>query len=190
MSMDKWHRSRIPFYGLVTPPIAVGADKLLFDVFNATGSGYALDLRGLYAMPKLDVAVVGAVAVRGDLYRTSAIGTGGTATVASSATRDVAGGSVWKFDTLQPTLPASISGRVAPTGGATISHWLAPWSTMPEETNAASYNLQGVNLLPRPVDDGMGIIVRENSGILVKQGAVASVGSVAYLLVFAAHPTA
>jgi hypothetical protein len=191
-SMDKWNRTRKPYYVYSTPRIAVGAAKLLFDLFVASTALNVLELMGLYAKPQLDTAVAGVVSVRADLYRTSAIGTGGTGASRSSGTIDVAGGNICKWDEAQPDdlLDAGVTARVAPTGGATISRWLFGWDTMPEETNAAAYLLLGRNLLPRPLGEAGGLIVRPGTGILVKQGAVASVGAVGYTLVFGVSQSA
>lgn len=170
-------------YLYCTPPIAVGASKLHFDLFNATGSGKTMDIRGLWMMPKLDVAVTGAVAVRLDLYRTSAVGTGGTTASIESATIDVGGGNFNRTDPAMTALPAQITARVFPSGGATISRWLFPFNVAPEESNTSmGYFVQSVNVLPEIM--GHHLVVPENTGILVKQGSVASVGSVTFLVAF------
>jgi hypothetical protein len=167
----------LPTYGLITPPIAVGASKLLLDVWNATGSGKVMDIRGAWLIPKLDVAVTGAVAARVDLFRTSAIGTGGTAAVADSATVDVAGGSFWKFDESNAAIPA-------PAGGATISRWLFPTNVATEESaTSMGYLTQWQNLIPM-FFYGQKLTIRENTGLLFKQNLVASVGSVSIMLAF------
>ena len=177
-------QNSLPTYFYCTPPIAVGASKLLADIFNATGSGKVMDIRGAWLIPKLDVAVTGAVAVRLDLYRTSAIGTGGTAGSVDSATIDVAGGNFTKFDENNAAIPAQITARVAPSGGATISRWLFPSNVAPEESNTSQgYFVQFQNIIP-VLTYGQKLTVRENTGILFKQGAVASVGSVSFLVAF------
>jgi hypothetical protein len=174
----------LPTYFYCTPPIAVGANKLLCDLFNATGSGKTIDVRGAWLIPKLDAALTGALAVRVDLYRTSDIGTGGTVASTDSATRDVAGGNFTKFDEQNTVIPAQITARVAPTGGATISRWLFPTNAAPEESNTSmGYMTQWQNLIPM-FTYGQKLVVRENSGLLFKQGAVASVGSVSILVAF------
>ncbi|MDQ2987421.1 MAG: hypothetical protein M3R13_12020, partial [Armatimonadota bacterium] len=131
------------------------------------------------------VAVVGVVAVRLDLYRTSAVGTGGTAASTDSATIDVAGGNFTKFDENNTAIPAQITARVAPAAGATISRWLFPMNYSPEElgTAPAGYLIQGINMMPM-FSFGQKIAVRENTGLLIKQGGVASVGSGSILIAF------
>jgi len=101
----------LPSYMYMTPAAAVGLDKLYLDLFNAAGSGKIIDVRGIWVIPKTDVAVVGALGVRVDLYRTSAVGTGGTAAAYKSATRDVAGGNITPFDTLNSAPPAQVTAR-------------------------------------------------------------------------------
>jgi hypothetical protein len=182
---DSGHlQGTLPTYFYCSPPIAVGANKLHVDLFNATGSGKVMDIRGIWLIPKLDAAVTGALAVRMDVYRTSAVGTGGTAAPRDSATIDVAGGNFTKFDELNEAIPAQITARAAPTGGATISRWLFPSNVAPEESNTSmGYLTQWQNLIPQFLY-GQKLVVRENTGILLKQGPVASVGSVSILIAF------
>lgn len=182
---DSGHiQGSLPTYFYCTPPIAVGANKLLCDIWNATGSGRVMDIRGVWLIPKLDATVTGALAVRVDMYRTSAIGTGGTAAQTDSATIDVGGGNFTKFDENNAAIPAQITARVAPSGGATISRWLFPTNVAPEESNTSmGYLTQWQNLIPM-FSFGQKLVVRENTGILFKQGPVASVGSVSILVAF------
>ncbi|MDQ3480914.1 MAG: hypothetical protein M3423_06230, partial [Actinomycetota bacterium] len=75
-------------YVAYAPPVsAVGASKLHFDLWN--GSALTMDILFASFFSSLDVAAVGAVAARVDAFRTSAVGTGGTAfaTEATTAVR-------------------------------------------------------------------------------------------------------
>lgn len=182
---DSGHiQGSLPTYFYCSPPIAVGASKLLVDLFNGTGSGKVMDVRGIWLIPRLDFAVVGALAVRVDTYRTSAVGTGGSASSTDSATVDVAGGNFTSFDESNTAIPAQITARVAPAGGATISRWLFPTNVAPEESNTSmGYLTQWQNLIPQ-FSFGQKLVVRENTGVLFKQGTVASVGSVSILVAF------
>jgi hypothetical protein len=178
----------MPAYVLCTPPSAVGANKLHLDLFNAAGSGKALDVWGIWAYPKLDAAVVGVVAVNLHLCRTSTAGTGGTAAQRNSATVDQAGGNFARFDDTEADLPAQVTARFNPGGGAAVARWLFPLPPlMPEETNPAGYLSAATNLLPRAGRDDdhcTRLLVHEGSGLLVRQGAVASVGSVSLVIGF------
>ncbi|MBU2118748.1 MAG: hypothetical protein KJ954_14265 [Alphaproteobacteria bacterium] len=174
----------LPTYYYATPAAAVGASKLYLDIFNATGSGKLIDIRGIWIIPKTDVAVVGALGIRVDLYRTSAVGTGGTAWNYKSATIDVAGGSVWPCDTANAAIPAQITARHLPTAGATISGWIFPTYALGEEAaTSQAYMTQYQNILPILLW-GQKFAVREGEGILLKQGAVAATGNIGFLIAF------
>jgi hypothetical protein len=181
---DSGHiQGSLPTYFYCTPPIAVGANKLMFDLFNATGSGKVLDIRGIWAIVKTDAAVTGVVSARFDVIRTSAVGTGGTTATVDGSAADPGGGNLTKFDESNAALPAQITARVAPTGGAAALRWLFPVFTFQEETNVASLLMQFQNWIPM-FTYGQKLVVRENTGIKVVQGTVASVNSCAFLVAF------
>ena len=120
----------MPAYLYCSPPVPAAVGKVYLDLFNAAGSGKVVDVRGLWLVPKIDVALTGLVAVRGDLYRTTTAGTGGAAAVrdnAASAAPDPAGGAFSKYAESDPDLPALVTARVAPAGGAALGRWLLPW---------------------------------------------------------------
>jgi hypothetical protein len=168
-----------------TPDVVAGADKLFGDLFNASGSGKIVKIVGVYPIVKADVAVTGALAIRFDLHRTSAVGTGGTAAPYKSATRDVAGGNITPRDTNNAALPAQITARWLPTGGATISEWLERGQCFTEETNAALYECSGqVNFLNADLLAVQPLTLREGQGLLLKQGSVASLNNIAFKVLF------
>ena len=174
----------LPSYMYMTPSAAAGADKLYCDLFNAAGSGKVIDVRGIWIVPDTDVALTGALAVRVDLYRTSAVGTGGTAHSYKSATRDVGGGNITPMDTANAALPAQITARWLPTGGATISEWMLATYSLGEETaTSMAYISQYQNILPQLVV-GQKFALREGEGLLMKQGAVAATGNISFLMAF------
>lgn len=174
----------LPSYLYSTPAAAAGASKLYFDLFNAVGSGKVIDIRGIWIVPKTDVAVVGAVAVRIDLYRTSAVGTGGSVASYKSPTPDVAGGNISPMDALNSALPAQITARWLPTAGATISEWLIATYTLGEEASTSqAYMSQYQNILPN-LSVGQKFALNEGQGILLKQGTVASIGNIGFLVAF------
>lgn len=174
----------LPTYFWATPLAAVGAEKLYLDLFNAVGSGKLIDVRGVWIIPKTDVAVTGALGIRVDLYRTSAVGTGGTAFAYKSATRDVAGGNVTPAHTDNAALPAQITGRHLPTGGATIAEWIFPTFSLGEEAaTSQAYMSQYQNILPN-LFWGQKWTLKEGQGLLLKQGAVAATGTLMFLITF------
>ncbi len=174
----------LPSYIYATPAVAVGASKLYFDLFNAAGSGVVLDVRGVWVIPRTEATVSGLVGIRVDLYRTSAVGTGGTTHSYKSATIDVAGGNISPMDTNNANLPAGVTARWLPTAGATISEWiLATYSLGEEAATSMAYMSQYQNLLPELVW-GQKFSLREGQGLLAKQGTVASAGTIGFLVAF------
>ena len=168
-------------YRLIVPPQTVGANKVMCDLFNATGSGKKLRVLSAFAFPSNDVAVTGTLGVRLSLTRTSAIGTGGTTVNADDAGLTV--GSLSKLDPGAAALPAGVTARVAPTGGATAGAHLAQRHVFTEETNAGAAIAGALGAEFIRVD-GAPCVVPENTGLRFVQGAVASVGSVAFEITF------
>lgn len=81
------------------------AATVIFDLFNSAGSGRVIRLVESYAYISPSAAITGSVvALEG--YRTSSVGTGGSVITEG------------KFDTSDGSLPAQITARSRPTGGA------------------------------------------------------------------------
>jgi hypothetical protein len=180
---DSGHiQQTLPTYSWWVPPAAVGASKLYADIYNSSASTSIVEIRGVWAIPKSDVAVTGVVGIEVGLYRTNAIGTTGVNHVYSSgaaATAHV----ITPYDTANSSTffgTTGISARAVPAGGATISALYWAQYIFTEETNAATYVGAYTNLLP------VGIMtqrptLRPGQGLLIKQGTVAGVGSMAFL---------
>lgn len=171
-----------PRYRLVVPAQAVGANKVYCDLFNATGSGKVMKILSVFAYTDNDTAVTGTLGVEVALTRTTAVGTGGTAAVNDGTT--LTAPTITRFDTEDAVVPAQVSARSAPTGGATAGAYLGSRWLFTEETNAASAiaGTAGADLIR---NEGAKLMVRENSGIRVLQGGVASVGNIAIEINFA-----
>ena len=172
----------LPTYNWWVPGAVVGASKLYADIYNAVGSGKVLEVRGLWAIPKTDVAVVGVVSVEVGLYRTSAVGTGGTAHTyngGAAATAHV----ITPWDTANVALPAQVTARAAPTAGATISAFYWAQYLFTEETNAATFIGAFTNLLPVGTMNQR-LTFNAGEGLLIKQGTVAGAGALAFLGLF------
>lgn len=179
---DKGHlRGSKPSYLLWIPPQAAAANKIFFDLFNGTGSGKTVEVNGIWGLAKIDAAVTGAVAIEAQLQRTSAIGTGGTA-VGSSTTNTTPG--IAAKDPTNPAVPAQITARLVPTGGATVQAHLFSTYLFPEETNAGTQLQQYQNLLPSINEETQPIVLPEGYGIRIAQGAVASLNSFGFLVDF------
>lgn len=180
---DSGHlQQTLPTYSWWVPPAAVGASKLYADLYNSSGSTAVIEVRGIWGIPKSDVAVTGVVGIEIGLYRTNAIGTTGISHVYSSGASSTAH-VICPYDTTNSSAffgSGLITARAVPAGGATISGLLWAQYLFTEETNAATYVGAYTNLLP------VGIMtqrptLRPGQGLLIKQGAVAGVGSMAFL---------
>jgi hypothetical protein len=168
-------------YRLVITPQAVGASKTFFDLFNASGSGKTMRVKSVFAYPAVDAAVTGTLGVRLHLTRTSTVGTGGT-TIATDDT-SLTGTSISKLDPALAALPAQVTARLAPTGGATPGAHLGVRQVFTEETNAgtAIAAALGAEFIR---SEGSDLIVPQDSGIRIVQGTVASVGQIAFEINF------
>lgn len=154
----------LPSYSFYIKAQAGAAAKVHFDLFNAVGSGKVLELRGLWIAPSLIAAVTGTVSPDFDLYRTSAVGTGGTSMPYKSATFP----NMSPIDTNNSALPAQVTMRAAPTGGATTSEALFSQYITQEETQAGSQLAQWFNVLPETTM-AQRYCAREGQGFALKQ---------------------
>lgn len=170
-----------PVYKLIVPGSAVGANKVHLDLFNATGSGKIIRVLSAKAYVDNDTAVTGTLGVEIALTRTTAVGTGGTAATADGTS--ITAANLAKLDTSYASLPAGITARAAPAGGATAGAVLGVRYLFTEETNAAA-GIAGTLGAEFIRDEGAFIIVRENEGLRMVQGAVASVGTVVFEITF------
>lgn len=181
---DSGHiQQTLPTYSWWTPTAAVGANKLFADIFNASGSGKVIEVRGIWAITDTDTTVTGALGIEILLLRTSAVGTGGTAPTYNGGSASTTG-TIVPLDTNNAVLPAQITARALPTGGATIAafYW-SQWVAGEEGPTSMAYLTSFQNLLPVAVMTQR-LTLREGQGLLLKQGAVAATGNVAFLVLF------
>ncbi len=158
-------------YRLFVPKQAVGANLVYFDLYNASAENVIL--RRIQPIISGAVAVVGVVGVDLFLTYTSAIGTGGTAATYGGTALDAA---TFVAPPKAQAVPATITARLTPTGGATAAGVITWASVFTEETSPATYMGQVYDMLKCKE----GVIVPPSSGIRVVQGAVASVGNIGF----------
>ena len=109
------------------------------------------------------------------MYRTSTIGTGGSAITGVAA------------DTSDPALPAGITARDAPTGGATTSGGVLAAEVLgTDETSDGEYageNRAGnTQYLFRSGTGRRPFVIRENQGFKVVTGPLSGVGNVVVIV--------
>lgn len=163
-----------------TPRVTTAAATDFFDFFNATGSGKVIRVRGIYPIIQITAASAIIPSFQFSVIRTSAVGTGGTAYTSEGAASPAAGVvNITRLSTADSTALSAvtqITARSLPTGGATAAaFWFDIWLNS-EETNAATYLMQSVNMVPQlPYDNAFEL--QENQGFKIRQiTATASTG--------------
>lgn len=169
-----------PAYRLFVPAGAAGANKVYFDLFNASGSGKVMKIKSVRAIKDGSVAVTGTLSVKLYLTFTSTVGTAGTAHTENGTSLTAI--SITEHDSASAALPAQITARAAPGGGATAGRVVCERHVFTEETNASTYDR--VEFLLSEGIDVQPLVVREGEGIRVVQGAVASVGNIGFDVLF------
>jgi hypothetical protein len=154
-----------------------GANTIHWDLFNADAA-LVVHILGIYQIPNITTAVTGIV-FDWQLFRTSAVGTGGSAVTA------------WLPDLSQTALDVDITLRTKPTGGATTSgNAIKNYSISSEETNTATQEWNCLatggmlNLVPLPLQNYGGIVLRQNQGIKCVQVTNSNAGNTGWYIAF------
>lgn len=166
-------------YRLFIAKSPTGVSEVFWDFFNATGSGYTVYVISVQPIVSGAIAVSGVVGVDLFLTFTTAIGTSGTA-----ATQLGTSFTASTFGSTNPgvgNFPVDITARRLPTGGATTGNLITMSEVFTEETNAATYLDKDMLTGNFPEE----LVIPEGRGIQVKQGTVASVGNIAFMIHFA-----
>ena len=138
-------------------------NKVFFELFNATGSGKKISLGPVYFQKNF--AAVTGVPFQMDLYKTTAVGTGGTTLT------------VYRADNQAPAFPAQITARHAPTGGATAGNPIRSMFYHSEETNQAASFQEALPSWFTLWHSPALIIIGENEGIALKQITATTAGT-------------
>lgn len=155
----------LPTYSFFIKTSSGAGPKDHFDIFNAVGSGKFLEMRGLWLMPQISgTAVTGAISPDFDFYRTSVVGSGGTAIGYKQATFP----NISPLDTANANLPTQVTMRAAPTAGATIAEALFTSYITQEETQAGAQMGQWFNVFPETAV-GQRYAAREGQGFKLRQ---------------------
>lgn len=163
--------SRPTWVASTTNSANVAAARTTFvDLFNASGSGVILHVCAIYVIPAL--AAVTGVGLTWEIIRTSAVGTGGTTITPQT------------FDTVNPAVPAQVTARTKPTGGATTSATLLYVNGSSEETSPYAGMASFLNHVPQIVDKTSCIVLQEGQGIKVDQTTNSAVGNTNVVVVF------
>lgn len=173
-----------PFYvyRLNSQVHVAAANTIHWDLFNADAA-LLVRVLGIYQIPNALTAVTG-VGFEWHLFRTTAVGTGGTAQT------------VVLPDLSQTVLDVDITCRSKPTGGATSGVQLAQYYFWSEETNvtvqlissiAAAGGGSQMNLVPeflRPPFSWHGWLLRQNQGVKCVQVTSSAAGNTGWIIAF------
>jgi len=170
----------VPTYFLTTPWIGAAANVYPFNFWNASASTQTVGVKGIWPILDSARAVTGALSIAYQVYRTNGVPSGGTAAVYDSTNSNVA--NFARLDTADSALSSGIGCKTLPTS-ITTQHYLFSSMVFPEETNQGSILQQYMNWIPDRYW-GKEITLRPGEGIALRQGPVASVGSVGWLFQF------
>lgn len=165
------------YYLSQVPRVTTAAATDFFDLFNAAASGVTVRIRGLWLVKNVTAASAIIPFMEFHAFRTSAVGTGGTAHTFNAAAAPAAGGVNIVSLRSSVTLSASVTARALPTAGATASQFLFPMYFSNEETYMWAEGSQFMNLIPDlPFDQPVELAAGE--GIKIRQiTATASTGT-------------
>lgn len=116
---------------------AASVAQNLFDIFNGAGSGKIIRILEI-RMCQFDASIVDGASVYFELRRTTTVGTGGITLLDTS------------HDTIQPSVPAQITARIDPTGGASFT--------------GSPVGIGNVNLDPSSLSSVESVVIYKNTG--------------------------
>lgn len=183
-----------PTYGLSIPQLGCAVNLYHWEVFNHPSSGKTMTLRGLWPVPGLDVATVPFGPERYAFYRTTAAGSGGTASAAVESTTTI----LANFFRLNPgdaSLSSHISARTKltsiTTGAFLFQAYISSVCSMGAESfrEATLWNqlVQGINFIPQR-EFGQEITIPAGQGVAMREGSQVGVGTLGWLMEFTLDP--
>lgn len=152
------------------------ATTVHWDLFNADATR-VIRVLSIRQIPDAVTAVTG-VSTNWDLQRTTSVGTGGSTITPAPV------------DTSATALDSDVTIRSKPTGGAAVGTQLRDFTISSEETAAATIELfamGGLELVDEPariMNDGLGIVLRQNQGIRVLQSTNSNAGNTQWRIAF------
>lgn len=151
--------------------VAGAANRKHLELFNAAGSGKIVRVRKIFIQSNMAAAVH--VPQQWNCDRSSAVGTGGTAITGRPA------------DSANTALPAQVTCRAGPTGGATQTYTLFSLGVNGEETLAGHAILPMINWVPEgpniqeiTLNEGQGCYVQQITNSITTTWGVLFVASV------------
>lgn len=183
----------MPTYGLNVPQLLLAANKYHWELFNHPSSGKTLTCRGLWPIIELSQSNAATLLARFELYRTTAVSSGGTASAAFESASSI----LANFFRLNPgdaSLSSHISAKTQLTSITTGTFlWPAYLSTFATSSisSLGAMNINqltaGINFVPQR-EFGQELVIPAGQGVAMRQGTVASAGSIGWLIEFTVDP--
>jgi hypothetical protein len=172
----------IPTFSWWVPgAVVTSANRHMADIYNSSASTQTVEVRGLWAIPKNDVANAATLSVEIGLYKTTAAGSGGVANLFNSASTSTTSHIITPMNSTDTYSTANITARFGPTSGTPAGQILWWGQYIPtEELSLGAAVFSVTNLMPVEID-ARRLTLHPGQGLLIKQGTVATSGSLAFL---------
>src|SRR5438105_6527957 len=136
----------MPTYGLNIPQLLVGANKYHWELFNHPSSAKTLTCRGLWPIVELSQANAATVVTRFELYRTTAVSSGGTASAAFESASSILA-NFFRLNPGEASLSSHISAKTNLTS-ITTGNFLCPaYGSTYATASAGSISAMNINQL-------------------------------------------
>jgi hypothetical protein len=176
--------TRDSYLVLAVPSVSGVAGQVWFDIFNGVGSGKTLEIHGIWFNSNLDLAAAATVAYKLNFFRTSTSGSGGNLYASATLPRSVS-----RINAVVGSLPAQVTMRDRPTGGAATSLFIGQSFYFSEETSTSfSYTTQFFNALRyAQYEDMADLKIPSGTGLKIEQGTVTTLGLLGYRVAFSIY---
>jgi hypothetical protein len=149
-------------YRWTTPDLPLNvANRPWLELWNGYGSKVVLRIQSIRPVQVTGVDLTSGLVARFDLYRTSALASGGEPFVSEGGAA-AAGGAVNPLDTQMPVLPAAVKGVFTPNGTSGTSTWLRAFYVPATNFNSNKHGWQALEV-------GLPLVLREGQGIRIEQ---------------------
>ena len=166
----------VPTYTMIIPDVTEAANKVFFDLWNGSASNI-IKIQGMWVIGQSDVNG-DVLSMRLNWFRTNTVGTGGTAFTYKNT---AVGPTIFPKDTTNPALPAGVSARSAPAGGAATESYCDSSYHNADDTVTAMVN-QFVNMIKDPTRGEQAFTLNPSEGFKAVQGTVSPSGAAAYTI--------
>lgn len=168
------------------PGLDVAANRYHWELFNGSASTRTLTLRGIWPLPKLDTNLIQTISPSFMFYRTTAISSGGTAGTYEATSAGTLTANFARMNPSDSLLSSAVSAKTVLTSITTGTYLFTTWVS-----TSSALAWAGLQQYQNVVPDrflGEELVIPAGQGIAVRQGTVASTGTVGWLVQFTTDP--